>query len=287
MTQALQDRLRDLLGLTKGAGSDGAQAHETPKAAAFLMPHGQGPHPAVLYCHAHGGDYALGRRELTKGARWLSAPYAQDLRAAGFAVLCADMPGFGDRQAEGRESALAKAGLWQGRPLFGQMVAAQLAALDLLLRDARIDPTRIVTLGVSMGAALAMWVAALNQRVCACVQLCMLANIAPLIALGAHDRHGPYLTVPGLLRVADIGRIAGLIAPRPQFVGLGADDCFTPPAARDPALVQLRGAYGATSKLQISISTGTGHMETPEMRASVLRFLTSATASKDKGKTAT
>ena len=88
--------------------------------------------------------------------------------------------------------------------------------------DARIDPDQIVTLGVSIGAALAMWVAVLDSRVCGCVQLCMLANIAPLIALGAHNRHGPYLTVLGLLSKTDIGHIAGKIARRPQFIGLCA-----------------------------------------------------------------
>ena len=268
MTQGLRPALRALLGLSP--------ARDAMDHATFQRPdHGAPPYPAVLYCHAHGGEYALGRKELTDGARWLSAPFAPDLLAAGYAVLCVDMPGFGDRQVEGSESALAKAGLWQGRPLFGQMLAAQVAALDWLCRHKDIDAGRITTLGTSMGAALAMWVAALEPRVHSCVQLCMFANISPLIASGVHDRHGPYLTVPGLLPLADIGDVAALIAPRPQFVGLGADDVFTPPEAREPALASLRAAYHGSDALHVHIAPGSGHLETAQMRREILCFLAS------------
>ncbi len=256
-----------LLGLKKGL-----QSADTT-AATFLVPDGPGPHPAVLYCHAHGGDHPRGRRELTDGATWLTAPYGPDLLAAGFAVFCVDMPGFGDRISDGSESALAKAGLWRGRPLFGQMVATQLGALDRLAGDPRIDASQIFTLGVSMGAALALWVAALDRRVRGCAHLCMLANIEPLIASGAHDRHGPYLTVPGLLERTDMGQIAAHIAPRPQFIGLGAEDRFTPPDARDPALAQVRHVYGDADALRVMIAPDGGHFETTEMRKAVIDFL--------------
>ena len=241
--------------------------------ALFLTPDGQGPWPAVLYAHAHGGRYDLGRREVTEGARWLSAPYGPDLTRAGFAVLCVDMPGFGARRSDGSESALAKAGLWEGRPLFGQMVADQLAGFAWLAAHPDIDAQRIVTLGMSMGAALAMWTGALEPRVAAVVQLCMLADIAPLIAAGVHDRHGAYLTVPGLLPRAEIGDVAGLIAPHPQFVGHGAQDPLTPPAARDAALMRLRRAYRGTGMLTEWLSPTAGHVETPQMRRAVLDFL--------------
>ena len=54
----LRDQLRNLLALPE----------QVPKLATFtfLAPDGAGPFPAVLYCHAHGGNYDLGRRELTE-----------------------------------------------------------------------------------------------------------------------------------------------------------------------------------------------------------------------------
>lgn len=250
--------------------------------ATFLLPAGAGPFPAILYCHAHGGQYDLGRRELTEGARWLASPPAPDLTLAGFAVLCVDMPGFGDRQAEGSESALAKAGLWRGRPLFGQMVADQITALSWLTAQPAINASRIATFGMSMGAALAYWTGALDLRTAAVAQLCMLADIAPLIDAGVHDRHGHYLTVPGLLEIAETGEVAGLIAPRPQFVAHGAGDPLTPEPARRAALRRLHRAYGGSAALGTWIAPKSGHVETADMRRAVLDFLTRACASSDR-----
>ena len=106
--------------------------------------------------------------------------------------------------------------------------------------------------------------------------LCCFADFAPLVASGAHDRHGIYLTVPGLLGVASNGEIAGLIAPRPQFVGLGDADPLTPPEAVAPALASLGAAYaaaGAEAALRVHLEPGVGHQETPAMRRAVMAFL--------------
>ena len=252
----------------------------------FLCPEGTGPFPAVLYCHAHGGEYALGRHELTEGARWVSAPFASDLLDQGFAILAIDMPGFGARTGEGTETALAKASLWRGQPLFGRMIGELRGALAWLMARDEIDATRVATLGVSMGAAHAIWLAALEPRVAACAHICMLADIAPLINLGVHDRHGDYLTVPGLLNVAEFGDVAGMIAPRPQLAAFGAVDHLTPTAARDSALGRLKGAYHSAVTLDIMIDDSAGHQETPAMRRKVLEFLSLALRdNEDEGKT--
>lgn len=240
--------------------------------ASFLHPGGRPP--VVLYAHAHGGEYALGRRELFDGSWWLSAPYAGTLLDAGFAVLALDMPGFGDRQAEGTEAQLAKAGFWQGRPLFGRMIGdLRLALAWLESPGAGVDPGRIAAMGVSMGAAHAYWLAALDDRVGAVVQFCMLADMGPLIASGDHERHGFYLVVPGVLALAEMGDIAGLVAPRPQFVAHGLDDPLAPAAAREQALTRLRAAYAGTDRLATFAEAGIGHTETPAMRRAALAFL--------------
>jgi hypothetical protein len=84
------------------------------------------------------------------------------------------------------------------------------------------------------------------------------------------------MTVPGLLNIATTGEIAGLVAPRRQLVCLGALDPLTPPAAVAKGLADLRAAYtgaGAGDALSVQISPHTGHVETPELRAAILRFL--------------
>ena len=67
--------------------------------------------------------------------------------------------------------------------------------------------------------------------------------------------------MPGLLGVASNGEIAGLIAPRPQFVGLGDADPLTPPEAVAPALASLGAAYaaaGAAAALRVHLEPGSG-----------------------------
>ncbi|MFZ7089851.1 alpha/beta hydrolase [Primorskyibacter sp. 2E233] len=281
----LRDTLRGLLALPDpGDVPEGVQVNETTIAggirqdwllngatATLLCPDGASPRPTVLYCHAHGGDYTLGRRELIQGARWLTGPYAPDLLGLGLNVLCVDMPGFGDRQGSGSESALAKAGLWRGQPLMGRMLGDLQGAVSWL--ESQPFCTQIATLGMSMGAAHAYWLAALDPRISACAHLCMLADMAPLIETGTHDRHGHFLTVPGLLRHAEMGDVAALIAPRPQVITHGTGDHLTPPEARDPALERVHRAYATGGHLVTRLCEAETHIETPPMRAAVINFL--------------
>ncbi len=249
-------------------------AFETgPSRGILLLPDGPEPHPAVLYCHAHGNAYAIGAEELTEGRPALQAPYGPDLLAAGFAALSIDLPLFGSRQSEAGEAALAKAALWHGRPLMGQMLAELHAAFSWLADHPQIDPARIATLGLSMGATHAYWLAALDPRVAACAHLCAFAQIGPLIQSGAHDLHGPYMTVPGLLSAGDMGDVAAQVAPRPQLICAGRRDPLTPPDALDPALERVAQSYAADGPLEILVDPATGHAETAEMRAAVLAFL--------------
>ena len=240
----------------------------------YLRPDGPGPFPAVLYAHAHGNRYAIGADELILGRPALQGPYGPALADLGMASLAIDLAPFGARQDAGPEGALAKAALWRGQPMMGQMLAELAGAYGWLSARPEVDPARIATLGLSMGATHAYWLAALAPGIAACAQLCVLADIALLIATGAHDLHGPYMTVPGLLAHGDMGDVAALVAPRPQFVGLGADDPLTPACARDPALARLAAAYrSAPMALEVHLAQDSGHVETPAMRKAVLAFL--------------
>ena len=152
-------------------------------------------------------------------------------------------------------------------------------ALGALADHPAIDADRIATLGISMGATHAYWLAALEDRVAACAHLCAFTNIGPLIETGAHDLHGIYMTVPGFLDHGDMGDVAALVAPRPQWIGSGGRDPLTPPEALNPALSTLRQAYesqGAADRLTVLVAPEAGHQETPAMRRAVLDFLDDA-----------
>lgn len=231
--------------------------------------------PAVLYCHAHGARYGIGAAELLDGRPSLLGPCGPLLAGRGFVTLCLDMPTFGD-SAHDKEDALSKALLWQGRTLMGEMLADLLAGFDHLAARDDVDPARIAAFGLSMGATHAYFLGAIEPRIARVAHLCCFADLATLIRSGAHDLHGHYMTIPGLLAQTSFGRIAGMVAPRPQLVCTGDRDPLTPPDAVAIAFAECRAAYraaGAETVLLGLAEPDSGHVETPAMRAAVLAFL--------------
>ncbi|MGI0526878.1 alpha/beta hydrolase family protein [Rhizobium giardinii] len=234
----------------------------------------RGRGPALLYAHAHGGKYDIGASELLEGRPALLDAPGPVLAREGYVTFCIEMPTFGER-AGVTESAAAKAALWRGRTLFGQMLGEQAAALTWLASRGDVDAGRIGMTGISMGATLSYFLTAIDTRIAAVAHLCSYADFTTLIETGAHDLHGHYLTIPGLLSETSNGEIAGLIAPRPQLICVGLDDPLTPPPAIRRAFTATAAAYDAAGKrpmLALLEEEGVGHRETETMRRAVLDF---------------
>lgn len=232
------------------------------------------PLPAILYGHGHGNRYDIGIAEMLEGRRALQSPMGPALARAGFISLMVELPTFGTRASQ-TESALSKALLWQGKTLAGQMLGEQASALDYLVARADVDGENIGVFGISMGATLGYWLAAVDERIKCAMHECCYADFATLIETGAHDLHGAYLTLPGLLNMASNGEIAGLIAPRAQLICTGDEDPLAPPLAVDRAFAQTRAAYqkrGALEQLYLHREINSGHQETAAMRQRVLEF---------------
>lgn len=233
---------------------------------------------AVIYAHAHGNRPDIGKQELVIGRpALLDPPLGVWLALQGFVVISPDLPGFGERQHEGTESSLAKAALWQGSSLLGAMVDD----LQLVLNWLQSDPLYLhlpkLVAGFSMGATLASFLGAIRTDINAVIQICSFANLAPLLKTGAHDLHGHYMTVPGLLLHHDMGEVACLVSPRPHFVAVGLQDPITPDFAARPALEKLANQYrevGAEAALSQHIDSDAGHAETIKMRLVLKSFLT-------------
>ncbi|HET9976352.1 MAG TPA: alpha/beta fold hydrolase [Burkholderiaceae bacterium] len=247
--------------------------HEQAVPALLLRPGaGAAPRGVVLYCHAHGGRFEIGKDELLAGRPALqSPPYGEALVARGWAVLAIDHWGFGERQ-QPSESALVKRLLWQGATLWGWRLHDTLAALDWLRAQPGFETVPVVALGLSMGSTMALWAAALDDRIAACIDLCCAAEYDALLQSGGFDGHGAYFFVPGLLREFTLAEIAALIAPRAHLSLAGRADPLTPPAglaALDAALRSAYAALGAPQRWRQIVEPG-GHAETPTMRRAVL-----------------
>lgn len=243
--------------------------------ALLLRPRDAAPRGVVLYCHAHGNRFDTGKDELLHGRPALQAPpYGELLAARGWAALAIDHWGFGERQVPS-ERALVKRTLWQGDTLWGWRVHDTLAALDWLRTRPGLDALPVVTLGLSMGSTMALWAAALDERIAGCIELCCAAEYDALLESGGFDGHGEYFFVPGLLREFTLAEIAALVAPRPHLSCAGALDPLTPPAGLASLDTTLRAAYtalGAAAQWQQQAEP-VGHTETPAMRAQVLAWL--------------
>jgi hypothetical protein len=244
--------------------------------AFFVKPAGmQGPMPAILYNHAHGGRYEIGKNELTQGRGALQQPpYAEVLTDMGYCALCIDAWAFGERRGRS-ESEIFKQMLWEGRVMWGMMVYDSLKAIDYLVSRPDVDAGRIGTIGISMGSTMAWWVAALDERVKVCVDICCLTDYEEFINTRGLDQHSIYYYVPSLLKHFTTVEINALIAPRPHLSLAGNFDKLTPPKGLDKIDAKLREVYareGAPEAWKM-VRYDIGHFETSAMRQEIIEFL--------------
>lgn len=249
---------------------------EEPVPAVFTIPkNAEGRRPAILFNHSHGGGYDIGKREYLEGRSYLASPsYAEELAAMGYCGLCVDTWAFGERSTR-KESIVFKDMLWKGQVMWGMMVYDSLRALDYLVSRPEVDADRLGTLGISMGSTMAWWVAALDERIRACVDICCLTDFDALVDDDGLDRHGVYYYVPALRKSFSTGQINALIAPRAHLALAGIQDKLTPVAGLDRIERELNTVYGQAGvperwKL---LRYDVAHQETAEGRKAIVAFL--------------
>lgn len=231
--------------------------------------------PLVIYNHAHGGGYRIGKDEAIRPRDCLQQPpYGETLARLGFHTLCIDHWVFGERAGR-TESSVFKEMLWKGQVLWGMMVFDTIRATDYAVSRPDVDPARIASLGMSMGSTMAWWHAALDERVKVCVDICCLTDFQALIEAGGLDGHGIYYYVPSLLKHFDTAGINALIAPRAHLSLAGLRDPLTPVNGLDRVDAALQKVYadaGVPENWKL-LRFDVGHQETPEMRAAALKWL--------------
>ncbi|MEK4509865.1 dienelactone hydrolase family protein [Paenibacillus sp. FSL K6-2524] len=236
---------------------------------------GEGPFPLVIVNHSHGGNYAHGRNEFIKSSPYLQQPsFAKVLTDMGYVACCIDMWGFNERGGK-TESELVKEMLWNGQVMWGMMLYDNMRLLDYMCNREDIDATRIATLGMSMGAMMAWWMAALDERIGVTIDISGQVDAHTLLAKRGLDHHGFYSYVPGLLKHFTTLEIQKLIVPRPRMSLVGRNDRLCPIEGVEHLANGLFEAYKDAGKPEHwqSIITSGGHMETTEMRMEWQRFL--------------
>ena len=233
------------------------------------------PYPVMLFSHSHGGMYLMGKNELLSPAPYgYKVPYAQALAKLGIACLAIDHWSFGERAGR-RESETFKSMLWQGQVMWGMMVYDSLRAVDYIMSRQDTDNQRIGALGMSMGSTMSIWVAALDQRIKTCIDICCLTDFEELERQNSLDAHGIYYYVPSLRKHFTMTDINALIAPRPHFSTAGLYDELTPVAGLakiDKELTAIYDQGGAGGRFTLN-TYPCGHVETREMREDILAFV--------------
>lgn len=245
-----------------------------PAPAYFLRPKSPaGKVPGILFNHWHGGEYQLGKDEMLRPKEGIPS-WADAIAAEGWCALCVDMWAFGGR-ATRPEADLFKEMLWRGRVMWGMMVFDSLRGADYLAVRPEVDACRLATLGMSMGSTMAWWVAALDERIKVCVDICCLTDFDALIETKNLSGHGIYYYVPSLLKHFTTSQINALIAPRPHLALAGNLDPLTPPAGLDRVDRDLKEVYARAGRPDHwkLFRQDVGHIETPEMRREALAFL--------------
>ncbi len=250
-----------------------------PVPALLLIPNKRAEKaPGLVYIHAHGGTYELGKEELLRGRKVLPA-YAGVCAEKGLVTLAIDSWCFSQRKhvEDGRqgESDTFKEMLWRGRVLWGMMLYDEVQAVSYLASRPEVDPQRLGAFGLSMGSTKAWWLAALDPRIKLCIDLCCLTDYEELIKIRNLQGHGIYYFVPRLLQHFQAQDINELIVPRAHLSLNGRQDRLTPPAGveriRDH-LMPLYRQFGRPDDCRIELFD-CGHEETPAMRQLVLSWL--------------
>ncbi|MDH4092166.1 MAG: dienelactone hydrolase [Cyclobacteriaceae bacterium] len=254
----------------------------------FLIPkNGKSKHPAIYYCHWHGGNYDLGKNEIFTTHHTPQIP-AEALTRLGYAVIAIDTYCFGERSGKGpggpeetgsaEELSTSKYELWFGRSLWGMMVRDDLMALEYLFSRPEIDVTNVAATGISMGATRTWWMMALDERIKTGVAVGCLTRYQDLIAEQKLKYHGIYYFMPGVLKYFDSEGIISLIAPRPVLFMTGDEDPGSPVNGIlkiEEVLKRIYALHGAEAEFKNIIYPNTAHVYTPVMWENMLQWMQS------------
>lgn len=252
----------------------------------FLVPKdGKAKHPAIYYCHWHGGNYDLGKNEIFTTHHTPQVP-ADVLTSLGYVVIAIDTycfgersgkgPGGPDEKGSGEEMTSSKYELWRGRSLWGMMVRDDLIALEYLFSRPEVDTNRVAVTGISMGATRSWWLMALDDRIKTGVAVGCLTRYQELISEEKLKYHGIYYYVPGVLKHFDTEAIISLIAPRPVLFMTGDEDVGSPVSGIlkiEEVLKRVYKLHGVPDNFQNKIYAKTGHVYTPDMWENMKRWM--------------
>lgn len=165
--------------------------------ATLTVPDGDGPFPAMVCLHGHGGS-----RDMVHDAGSIYHGLAAEFATRGFVTIAPSL--------EHRE--YAPNHLWNLMRL-----------VDVLETLEYVDEGRIGAAGLSMGGEWTMWLSVMDPRIKAAVVSGWMCTTEGVLSI----RNCPCWMPPGLRELCDIAEVHILFAPRPMlFESAVEDECF-------------------------------------------------------------
>lgn len=195
-----------------------------------------GPLPVMICLQGHkkkdGMLVSIGRVP-DGGGRDIAVQAVQN----GWAALAIEQRCFGERKGDCQRESLNA--LMLGRTLTGERVHDVMRAIDFIETRPELDKTRIGCMGNSTGGTVTFYAACVDPRIRLSVVSCSYCTYAESWMKIQHCACG-YL--PGILKVADMGDLAGLMAPRHLLIVAGTEDYLA-------TIAGVRSAFGQTKKI--------------------------------------
>ena len=239
--------------------------------AYVLIPNGEGPFPAVVLLHDHGGHYTIGKEKMIRpfgvdktvlddsdnwAANCYGGQYVGDYLAAhGYVVISVDALYWGERgRKEGADGSkyADNAGnfMMLGRSLSAFMNYEDMYTTDYLATLPEVDAKRIACMGFSMGGYRAWMLSALSDKIQVGAAICWMNTTDCQFSWEyGRERGGFANMLPGIRRYLDYPHIASIACPKPMLFLNGEHDKLFP-------LVGVRDAFAEMHKVWESRSAG-------------------------------
>ena len=184
------------------------------------------PYPVMITLQGHspGMHISIGRAYTSRDSLMIAGGRDIALQAVrnGWAALVIEQKGFGKRAVEGvTDNDLALRELLVGRNLTGQRVADVMSAVDFIETQPDLDADRIGSMGNSTGGTVSFYAAAIDPRIRLAVVSSSFSTYARSWLKYPHCACG---YIAGIMETADMGDLAGLIAPRHLVIIAGKED---------------------------------------------------------------
>jgi len=238
---------------------------------------GRAPFPVMICLQGHSPGMHISIGQARNESERKSIAGGRDLAIQavdrGWAALVIEQRGFGVRAEPGVKcNDAALRALHHGRPLTGQRVFDVMRAIDFAATQPDLDLNQLGCIGNSTGGTVSFYAACVDPRITLSVVSCSFCTFEDSWLSLPHCSCG-YL--PGIMKVADMPDLAGLIAPQRLLIVAGKTD----PLARIEGVQhgfdhahEIFTAAGFPERARLVIGDG-GHQFYPDLAWPVVREL--------------